>query len=254
MMNYIKSEFYRISHTNGVYLFTGVLAVIAMLLNAALYFFGDKYATTSFSYSNFVANPMVFAFMGAVIAYFLYDGSRRNGNLKNTIASGISRITIFAGECIVSAIISTVVMLLISGVWIVCAQLLLDNTGPVQLHDFMLEIAVMYLISIASLISAMVFIEVFDNSIVGMLLWLSIWFILPEVLMYLGIRFEMILDIAMWLPNNFFNMINGSHVNMQECITVWDTIDGIMKCVLSGIAGILVFSISGFVFLRKKDL
>ena len=63
MMNYTKSEFYRIFITKEIYTAAGLLAGIALLLNATLYFFGNSYANTSFSYSNLVANPMVFAFM-----------------------------------------------------------------------------------------------------------------------------------------------------------------------------------------------
>lgn len=38
MMNYTKSEFYRIFITKGIYATAGLLAGIALLLNAALYF------------------------------------------------------------------------------------------------------------------------------------------------------------------------------------------------------------------------
>lgn len=92
----------------------------------------------------------------------------------------------------------------------------------------------MYLISIASLISSVVFIELFEKSIVGMLMWLFIWAVIPELLMYLRIRFELVYNIAMWLPNNFFKVVNGSYVNIKECITVWNTTEGMIKCVLSG--------------------
>ena len=52
MMNYTKSEFYRIFITKEIYTAAGLLAGIALLLNIALYFFGNSYANTSFSYFN----------------------------------------------------------------------------------------------------------------------------------------------------------------------------------------------------------
>lgn len=254
MMNYIKSEFYRVSHTRGIYLFTGGLVVLAVILNAAIYYLGNQYAISSYSYSHFVASPMLFALMGSMIAFFLYEESHKNGNLKNTVASGISRIKIFAGECIVSTAISTLVMILTLGAWIVCTELLFEKAGPVQLNDLLLEIPMIYLISVASLISSIVFIEIFEKSIIRMVMWFLIWITIPQLLMYVGFRFEMVHDIAMWLPNNFFQVTNGTHVNMRECITVWDTTEGVIKCVLSGVIGIAVFSILGAVCLRKKDL
>ena len=79
MMNYTKSEFYRIFITKG---------------NLCC---GRSAGGNSFSYSNLVANPMVFAFMGMIIPFLFYEGGKRNGNLKNTVAGGISRVKIFAG-------------------------------------------------------------------------------------------------------------------------------------------------------------
>lgn len=42
---------------------------------------------------------MAFAVMGMIIPFLFYEGGKRNGNLKNTVAGGISRVKIFAGEC-----------------------------------------------------------------------------------------------------------------------------------------------------------
>lgn len=253
MMNYVKSEFYRISHTKETYLATGLLAVLALLLNTATCLWGGRYATTSFSYSCLVAEPMIFAVMGAVISYFLYEGNRRNGNLKNTVAGGISRIRIFAGECFVSVVTSTFIMIFTLAVWIFSAEWMLEKTGPVELKDLLLEVPVMYLIAIASLISSIVFLEAFEKGIVGILIWCSLWFIIPKILMYLGMRFEGIYYIAMWFPSNIFG-VNGLHVNTQECITAWDTLEGAIKCVLCGAIGIVVFVLAGVVSLRKRDL
>lgn len=254
MLNYIKSEWYRISHTKGIYMFLGVFMILAVLMNVGIDLFGNQYATTAFSYSNFVANPMVFPFMGIVIAYFLYDGSRKNGNLKNTIASGISRVKIFAGECVVGILVSTLMMILILGTWILCAQLLLESKGVVQLDDVLWELPSIYLISIASLISSILMIELFEKSINGILAWFAIWFLIPEILRYLGLRFDWIQQIALWLPNNFFKVVNGAHVNMQECITMWETTEGFLTCILAGLMGVILFTSLGIYLLKERDL
>ena len=102
MMNYTKSEFYRVFITKEIYIAAALMTGIVLLLNGALHFFGGSYANTSFSYSNLVASPMAFAVMGMIIPFLFYEGGKRNGNLKNTVAGGISRVKIFAGECVVS--------------------------------------------------------------------------------------------------------------------------------------------------------
>ena len=41
---------------------------------------------------------------------------------------------------------------------------------------------------------------------------------------------------------------------MSECITVWDTAEGMAKCLLSGAAGILAFGTAGVLLLKKKEI
>lgn len=257
MMNYVKSELYRVSISRGIYYFIGILSILSFLLNAVLWSFGQTddfpYDTTSFSFSNLVANPMVFSLMGTIIGFFLYEGNRKNGNLKNTIAFGITRTKVFAGECIVATITAIVSMLVVLVVYIVSAVVLLEQTGPVSLIDLLTEVPAVFLIAVASLISGIVCIEVFGRSSTGTIVWFVIWFIMPKVFFYLGLRIDVIYSIAMWMPYNFFGA-NGMSVNMSHSITVWGTSEGMAKCLIAGVIGIVVFSLIGSFLLRKRDL
>ena len=253
MMNYTKSEFYRFFITKEIYIAAALMTGLVLLLNGALHFFGGSYANTSFSYSNLVASPMAFAVMGMIIPFLFYEGGKRNGNLKNTVAGGISRVKIFAGECVVSLAVSTLLMATTMGVWVFSANLLLEKAGPVDWKDFLGEGAAMYLIAGACLISGILFLEIFDKNITGILVWAALWFLLPEAFMYLAVRFPVLYQPAMWLPNNFL-AVNASHVNTRECITAWDTMDGTICCDFSGLAGCMIFGISGAVLLKSRDL
>lgn len=258
MMNYIKSEIYRVSHSKGIYFFTIILGVLSFLLNAILAWFGKidgesfPYDTTSFAYSNLVANPMIFCVMGALIGIILYDGNRKNGNLKNTIAFGISRIKVFAGQCIVATITAITSLIGVLAVYAVSANILLEHTGPVSLNDLLTEIPAVFLLAVASLISGIVCIEVFGKSSTGIITWFVIWFIGPKIFFYLGLRIDFIYNIAMWMPENFFKA-SGVSVNMSESVTLWGTKEGMIKCIISGIIGIIVFSLLGIVSLRKRE-
>lgn len=259
MMNYIKSEIYRISHDKGVYSFTAILAILAILLNAILGWFGKMngasfaYDTTSFSYSNLVANPMIFCVMGAVVGIILYDGNKKNGNLKNTIAFGISRTKVFAGECIVSNVTAVVSLIVVLSVYIVSAIRFLEHAGPVSLTDLLTEIPAVFLLSVASLISIIVCIEAYEKSSTGIIVWVILWFIIPKIIFYLGLRIGVFYSIAMWMPANFFGT-SGMRVNMSQSITAWGTAEGMAKCIISGIIGIVIFSLAGVVSLRKREL
>lgn len=258
-MNYVKSEFYRVSHDKGVYYFTAIIAILAFLLNAILGWFGKvdgvsfRYATTSFSYSNLVANPMVFCVMGAVVGIILYEGNRKNGNLKNTIAFGISRTKIFFGECIVATVTAAASLIAVLAVYIVSAIIFLEHTGPVSLTDLLTEVLAVFLLAVASLISGIVCIEAFGKDSTGIIVWFVIWYIIPIFFFYLGLRIDVIHNIAMWMPKNFFGTSEMS-VNMSQSITTWGTAEGMAKCIISGIIGIAIFSFSGIVLLKKREL
>lgn len=257
MINYVKSEFYRVSHNLGIYCLTGILAILSFLLNVVLGWFGRTdnfpYDTTSFSYSNLVANPMIFCVMGAIIGIFLYEGNRKNGNLKNTIAFGIPRTKVFAGECIVATVTAIVSLIFVLAVYVSTAVVFLEQTGPVSLTDLFTEIPAIFLIAVASLISGIVCIEAFGKGSTGIIIWFIIWFIIPRIFFYLGLRIDVIQSIAMWMPANLFGT-NGMSVNMSQSITAWGTTEGMAKCLISGIIGIAVFSLSGVLLLRKREL
>lgn len=253
MMNYIKSECYRITHTKELYLFTGILSALACLVQIVLKCTGTKYAVTSFSYSNLVANPMLFAAAGVMLSILLYEDSHKNGNLKNTVSCGISRVKIFAGECMISLAAATFAMAVTVAVWIFSAQLLLVQDGPVVYQDLLMETGAVYLIAAASMISALVFLDVFEKNILGIFVWAAVWFVIPKILYYLALRFHAFYPAAMWIPENFFG-VNSLHVNMNECITIWDDVHGFVRCLLSGAAGVVIFLAAGVCAVRKKDL
>lgn len=259
MMNYIKSELYRASHDKGIYTFTGILAVLCVLFNLIIYGFGImdgpsfRYNTVSFSFSNLVANPMIFCLLGFVIAMILYDSNRRNGNLKNTISFGVARTEIFTGECLVATLTATIIMVILLIVYIPATFLLLKHQGPVQIVDLLTEIPAVFLVAVASIISGILCLEAFGKESTGIIVWVVIWLLIPKVFFYLGLRFDIIYHIAMWMPSNMFGT-SGMVVNMSQCITAWGTAAGMAKCIVSGILGILIFSLWGVLVLRRKEL
>lgn len=257
MLNYIKSEGYRILHTSTVYITTLVFSGLAFALNIILYIFHVStndfpYATTSFSYSNLVANPMVYCIAAFIIVALLYDGNRRNGSMKNSIAYGISRIKIFAGNCIVSLLTCIIVMVITLSVFVGSAVILLVPMGPVTLDVLIMEIAAVSLITTAALILAVLSTECFDKSFSSFLFWYSIMFIIPSICYYLGLKIDIFQEIAEWMPNAFFK--SEILVNRSICITIWDNMHGLVHCLLTGSIGCAIFAGLGSLLIRKKDV
>lgn len=257
-MNYIKSEFYRISHSSGIYKLTGLLAALAFLYNVLTSWFlnsfepGSLYTTTSFSYSNLVANPMLYCIMAAVAAAVLYEGNVQNGNMKNTIAFGTPRTTIFIGKCVVSVVSSLFALLIILSVFIASTVIFMRKDGPVQLYHLLTEVPAVFFVAVAAMISMLIFMELFEKFSVGVILWCTIWFFIPKILLYMGMRFYVVYIIAMLLPANFFSA-DVMPVNTSECITAWDTPIAMARCNIIGMIGIVVFVIAGILLLRKKE-
>lgn len=253
MMNYIKSEFYRITHTKEIYGATGILVCLSVLFHIVLRFWGGQYAVTSFSYSFLITEPMVFPTVGAGVAFSLYEGHRENGILKNATASGISRTKIFSGECTVSILTATIMMFVVVGAWIAGAQLLLGEkkSGVIfQMEEVLWEMTAAYLISVASVVSIILLLWLLEQKLTAIVVWAAIWYILPIVLEYLGLRFEAAFNIVNWMPYHFFDsMVVGDHAVM-----VWDTAKGWYRCLVSGAAGTFLFICAGICLLQKKDL
>lgn len=249
MLNYIRSELYRITHTRAAYVTTALLAGGILAINLALHFLGngpDWYGHTSFSYALNVSEPFLYICMGAVVAFVLYESRRKNGNLKNSVAFGCSRTSIFIGQCLTALITATVIMVVVLAVWLASAELLLARTDIWTLGDFLSSTLYVYLLAIAGLISATFFIAFFQREMTGVVVWILVWNIIPTICQLLGAKVALLAQIASWLPDNFF---------AADSITRWWEDPLILeKATVSGVVGILVFGLLGVVSLRKRDL
>ena len=72
---------------------------------------------------------MIFCIAALCLVFTLYEGNKRNGNLKNPVACGISREKIFAGQFVRCFFASLVVMVITAAVYILSADLLLKKEG-----------------------------------------------------------------------------------------------------------------------------
>ena len=259
MLNYIKSELYRALHSKEIHgTAIGLLAII-LSMNLVLFLMKDvehfRYGSASFSYSMLVSVPMMYCYVAADVAVMLYESDRRNGTMGNSIAHGISRMQLFAGKCIVCFTVSLILLAAALPVYIGSASLL-HAQGPTTAQDMLLEIPAMSLIATGSLILAVVVLDLFQNSFFSVLTWLTVMLLLPKLLLFAGMLLpfggDALMDAAMWMPANFIPA--GTRVNMSECVTIWDTGAGMARCLISGTAGILVFSAAGVLLLRKKDI
>ena len=88
MLNYIKGEGYRITHSRGMYVAAGIASGLLVLMNLVLYISNQNitnfpYGLMSFSLNNLIANLQILFISGFVVAALLFGDERKNGTLKN---------------------------------------------------------------------------------------------------------------------------------------------------------------------------
>lgn len=257
MINYIRSEFYRILHTKEIYLFNllltaGVLALNGGIHAAAATLPNIRYANVQFVLS-FLTGSMDFLFIaGAVLAVLLFSGDRKNGVMKNAVAYGMSRTSLFFGKCIVSFVMALASMVLLTAVYIVSAILLLE--GPAQPYvELMLEgIAANLPFAAAALILAVAFIQFFEKELIVGLAWMAVIYLIPSICYSTGFQFKTMAEIAAWMPRNYLMTEVTAGMNGYACL--WSEPEGAAKCVIAGVIGIVVFLSLGILINRRKEI
>lgn len=257
MINYIRSEFYRILHTKEIYLFNllltaGVLALNGGIHAAAATLPNIRYANVKFVLS-FLTGSMDFLFIaGAVLAVLLFSGDRKNGVMKNAVAYGMSRTSLFFGKCIVSFVMALASMVLLTAVYIVSAILLLE--GPAQPYvELMLEgIAANLPFAAAALILAVAFIQFFEKELIVGLAWMAVIYLIPSICYSTGFQFKTMAEIAVWMPRNYLMTEVTAGMNGYACL--WSEPEGAAKCVIAGVIGIVVFLSLGILINRRKEI
>ena len=184
--------------------------------------------------------------MGALVAFVLYESRRKNSNLKNSVAFGFTRPQLFLGQCLTALITATVIMLIVLTVWIASAELLLARTDIWTLNDFLASTLYVFLLAVSGLVSAVFFIAIFRREMTAVVAWIAVWSIAPTVFRYLGLQSDICAKIAGWMPRNFFSA--------DSIVRWWEDPLTLEKAIVSGVIGILVFTLLGVVSLRKRDL
>lgn len=257
MLNYIKSEFYRVFHGREVYLFTGVCAALTVLFNLILYLFKTftpdfPYGSIRYSLNQLSSSMEILSYAGACLATFLFAEEHKSGTLKNTISFGISRNQFFTGKCIVCSVASLFSMIVILFFYFGSAYLLLEDTGGITVMDRLRGVVANLPMAFAAVILTSAFLCMFKKEMVMMAWWFVIMAIVPIVTFFLGLKIDWLNKAAEWMPRNYLNM--EVQINSSQYQALWDTSEGMAKCLIAGFIGIIVFYLIGFIGFRKKEI
>ena len=241
MLNYMKSEGYRILHSRGMYLFTGITAAALFFLNWLLSCQGQiPYATAHFSLGMLVGSPMLYCYMALLAAGIMFGEDRKNGMMKNAVVYGITGPVIFMGKCMV-------------GIFVGRARLFLPME-EMELRAVLQEIPAMSLIAGAAMMLGILVLDAVEKTAAGIVVWFFLVIGIPRGLLYLShvLQSELLKEAALLFPENF--LAEEVRVTLGGYAILWDTPQGMMKCLVSGAAGILVFTAAGILAFRNKEL
>ncbi len=257
MLNYIKSEFYRIKHTKSVFICAGVLCALVVLFNLLLAFLNKvdptfQYGTFRFSLNMFTGAPMTYMYVAGFVPFLLFLEDKRSGALFHTISCGISRRNIILGKGIVSFVTACVMMVVVLVCYAGSAWLLLENREFLPLQELLSEIVFLMPTAIAVMLLGIVLGMVLQKDMNVIWTWLIAVALVPNSIYILGLKFDFFNELSRWFPTAYFRSEIMVYFDAYECI--WHTSEGIVRCLVSGLLGIVFVLVFGMLKVKKQDL
>lgn len=258
MLNYMKSEWFRIFRGEKLLLSALAIAAFPVIMNITLYISSQniedfRYATVPFSLSSLIQGLTSLFMAAAVVAVVLYGDERKNGIQKNAIAYGISRESIFIGKCITGIASATIIAIVVLVFYIGSAYLLLDTAGADEaVWTLITGMAAAFPAILSSIILAAVLINLFNSTVAVVFGWIGIVYVLPQLLRLLGRLSDIFTDIAGWIP---YDVIAYAVDYTENGVTfLWHTPEGVAKCLITGFGFCVIFTAAGLLGFRKKEV
>ncbi len=257
MMNYMRSEWYRITHTKDIYVFTGIMAAGVLLLNVGQYVCSAvipdfRYSSVKFALSFLTGGMGALFLTGMILAMVLFSADQKNGIAKNAVAYGISREKLFIGKCIVSFAAALISMMILLVLYIGTAVLLLE--GPAQPYVGLLLEGVLCNLPAAAafMILAVALGQFFEKDSVAIVLWVAVYYFIPVATFMLGLEIPALEKVAKWMPCYYLNFEVVAGMSGYDCL--WSEPAGAARCIIAGVIGIIVFLTAGILMNRRKEL
>ncbi|MEG0961260.1 MAG: hypothetical protein RR139_05100 [Lachnospiraceae bacterium] len=256
MLNYIKSECYRIFHGKEFYCLFAILTALITAMNVITYWFGKlpgfTYANTRFVYSTIDTSMHTFIYIIIVICSVM-DGSSMH-NLKNSAASGISRKTIYIGRLITQSIICIGMYVILMGFYFLLGKLLMENSGIIAAENFIRSawVCIPMFLGVIAVYQCCVFLN--KNTVSAMVIFITVLVAVPALLRMLGMKFIGIKRVSDLLIYNLLRVEFVETAAGYQRNYTWDTTEGIWKCIMIGIITVVLFTMIGIKYFQKKEI
>ena len=257
MINYIRSELYRLLRNRGAYLFilvcsallTSAHVVLAAVAHNEEHF---PYASTDFAFGLFTGFFPAIFLLCITVASIVFGNEYTSHTLKNSISYGINRGSIYFGKLIVEIIYAIIAFAVITGVDIATAFLLLENSGPDSLEMlFRFSFAALpQLLFALAVTNCFLFILESNGAAIAAIIGVTVAY--PIVNGYLAMKFEIFAKLNKILPWNIVNSINFD--DKLQMVAPWAGKDGYINSWMFGIFWMIIIVVIGFVVFRRKEI
>ncbi len=258
MINYIKSEIYRIFHNKSSYLFIIICSLLLMSSNILLAIMKHQdqtfgYATTNFAFSFVYSQMSILFILCIMVASITFGNEYGYHTMKNSVSYGINRKDIYLGKFIVQIIYAIAAFLIILGVYVLTGYLLLENTGSDDLRLLLMTA----LISLPQFIFAIAvtncFLFAIDSSGAAIAASCGAMIVLPQLSNILGMKFVFFTKLRSVLPWNLMNSI-GFDMDRHELKLNWELSEGYRNYWMFGLIQAILFIIIGYMVFHKKEV
>ena len=258
MLSYLKSEFYRLRHNQGSYLFIAVCSILLLSSNIVLLAVkatepSFPYATTYFAFSSFYSSIMIVFFLCIAVAASAFGNEHSEHTMKNSISYGISRENIYLGKLIVEVVYAMIAFVIITAVDIGSAYLLLENSGIENLIMLFRSCFVVLPLLLCAIAVTNFFLFLLESNgtaigaVVGLLL------AVPLVSNFLGMKFRVFTELSKFMPNNLITRISYDYKKLEMTLP-WNGISGYYYYWLIGIAELIIITMLGVILFKKKEV
>ena len=254
MLNYVKSELYRMLHSRGYLIFYGVCAIVLILIN--LLFRGGSpigdLGISMYLISQFLS---IVGLLTICIADMVFSSGYKHQTLKNTLAYGCSRSQLFFGKFLTEVIVAFAVAGVVFGLFLGSGFLFLGNSPEIAVivNNFMLALLGCIPIWLGCLALAHLCLFLIRGDVAAGIAFAGLLVLPNTVLAFLGmlngLREICITAREYLLWNQYSNLLTAWHLQ-GEAIELSD----LALPAVIGLAHMAVFLLIGLLLFKKKEI
>ncbi len=252
MLNYMKSEIYRIVRDKRLWILLLAFSLLLAAVVAVLAFFQNyevnfPYGNTKFALSNIYASLTMLMFVAGGFILLLNDGDKTHV-YKNSIAFGVKRSTVLLGKFLVQAVTAIMSCLLLAALYsLLCSSFLVhSDVGEFVVYWKAILSASLGLLS--ALAGVYMFVMIADTMSFAMISSVVIMMAVPVIFSLFGRRIGVFKVVSKLFP--YIALGDYSSHTLTFEVTGIDT----MLALLTGGCWLAGFLAYGLVMFNKKEI